>query len=91
MWISQKMLYSPVWRHLPILSFLTLPELAISMTSRINRTLCVACYIRYVCLLTLGACALGKVVNPGHRRRLPHSVHWRAFDDRGMIVAFFQF
>ena len=64
-----------------------------SMTLRVNRTLCVGCYIRYVRLLTLGACALGtvaKIINPGHHCRLPCSVHWQAFDDCGMTVASFQ-
>ena len=64
-----------------------------SMTLYINRMLCVTRYIPYVRLLTLSACALGtvtKIVNPGHHHCLPHSVHWRAFDDCGMIVASFQ-
>ena len=44
-------------------------------------------------LLTLCACALGtvaKIVDAGHRCRLPRSLHWRAFDDHGMTVASFQ-
>ena len=60
-----------------------------SMTLHINRMLCVVLYIRYVRLLNLGACTLGtvaKIVNPDHRHRLPRSVHWQAFDDRGMTV-----
>ena len=49
--------------------------------------------MRYVHLLTLRACTLGmaaKIINPDHRRRLPHSVHWQAFDDHGMTMASFQ-
>ena len=46
------------WHHLPILDFARATE---SMTLRINRILCVARYIWYVRLLTLGACTWGTV------------------------------
>ena len=61
-----------------------------SINLRINRMLYVA---RYICLITLGACALGtvaKIINPGHHCRLPCSVHWRAFNDHGITAASFQ-
>ena len=82
-------LCSPVLASFADSKLLDFARASDSMTLHINRTLCVARYIRYVHLLTLGACALGtvaKIVNPGHHRRLPRSVHWRAFDDHGMTV-----
>ena len=71
MWISPKTLCSPV---LASFADSKLLDFAQAMTLCINRILCVARYIRHVCLLTLGTCALGtvaKIVNP---RRLPRSV-----------------
>ena len=91
--ISPKTLCWPVLASFADSKLLDFARTSDSMTLCISRTLCVTCYIRYVCLLTLGACALGmvaKIVNPGHHRRLPRSVHWRAFDDCGMTVASFQ-
>ena len=72
-------------RHLLILSFLTFVQLASnSMTSYINRMLCVMCYIRYVCIITPRCmrikARLQKIIYTGHRRRLPRSAHWQALD-----------
>ena len=74
MWISPKMLHSPVWCHLLILSFLTFPWSSDSMTLCINRTLYFMCYNTvYVHVRTLSTCAVGMViiiVDAGHRRLL---------------------
>ena len=56
--------------------------------SGLNRMLCVVRYIQYVCIINLYMVA--KIVDAGHRRCLPNSVHWQAFNDHGMTVAFFQ-
>ena len=76
------------WHYL---SFLAFPELAIvCLCIQIECCVSHAIYTCTVCLyilLTLGACALGtvaKMVDADRRRRLPRSVHWRAFDDHGI-------
>ena len=71
MWISPKTLCSPVLASFADSKLLDFARASDSMTLRINRTLCAARYIRYVHLLTLGACALSmvaKIVDPGFRR-----------------------
>ena len=62
------------WRYLPILSFLTLPELASASMTYTNYYIecCtyVTRYIWYVRVLTFSACALGtvaKIIDPAHR------------------------
>ena len=93
MWISLKILCLPVLASFADSKLLDFAQASDSMTLCINRTLCVARYIQYIRLLTLGACALGtvaKIIDPRHRRCPPRSVHWQAFDDRGMTVASFQ-
>ena len=67
MWISPKTLCLPVLASFADSKLLDFARASDSMTLRINRTLCVARYIRYVRLLTLSACALGtvaKIINP---------------------------
>ena len=60
MWISPKTLRSPVLASFADSKLLDFCPASSSMTLRINRTLCVAHYIRYI-LLPLSACALGMV------------------------------
>ena len=86
-WISPKTLCSPVLASFADSKLLDFSRASDSMTWRVNRTLCVARYIRYV-RTTLGACAIGTVVNAASLR----SGHapWRTFDDHGMTVASFQ-
>ena len=90
-WIYLKMLCSPV---LGSFADSKLLDFARAMTSHINITLCVARYIWYVRLLTLGACTLGTVAKIVHPRRLPRSVQlltlvgwqctWLLFNSKGM-------
>ena len=67
MWISPKTLYFPVLASFANSKLLDFSRASDGMTLRINRKMCVACYIRYVRLLTLCACALRHdcKMNPG--------------------------
>ena len=66
-WISPKMLYSPILASFADSKLLDFAQTSASMTLRLNRTLSVACCIWYMWLFTPGACALGtfaKFIDP---------------------------
>ena len=84
MWISPKTLFLPVLASFADYKLLDFDPASDSMTLNVRIDRMVYMYVthdtQYICLLTLGACALGtvaKIVNPDHCRRLPCSVHWR--------------
>ena len=92
-WISPKTLRSPVLASFADSKLLDLSRASDSITSRINRTLCVTRYIRYV---RINACAVGTVAIIGssslagellllRRGFCTIVLHWTWINDRGGI------